>query len=237
MVAPPSEEDLVAIRAKFVADVISAFEVNATSYSTAQLGGDHSLIFGVVYLSDVAARSARKRRSVRPEVVRLVNDGGVMVVGCTEGNSTRVGPHRIILDSGAQPMMIDNQLAKDLGLCNADLEQCPFTIVTSVGGTEKAMGYTRHPLQLMFGVGVGPLFSHVSLQCDVSGATNYDILVGQYVLYPLGFGVDNWTEEAWIRPRLGLGGLPVMAERSLFPSSSQLARLLQRRTLCLDATF
>ena len=51
----------------------------------------------------------------------------------------------------------------------------------------------------MFAVGPGPLFSHVSLQCVVTGATNYDILVGQQALYPLGFAVDNWTEEAWIR--------------------------------------
>jgi hypothetical protein len=29
---------------------------------------------------------------------------------------------------------------------------------------------------------------------------NYDILVGQQALYPLGFGLDNWTEEACIRP-------------------------------------
>ena len=62
------------------------------------------------------------------------------------------------------------------------------------------MEYTRSLLRLMFYVGPGPLYSHVSLQCAVTDATNYDILVGQQALYPLGFGVDNWTEEAWIRP-------------------------------------
>jgi len=67
------------------------------------------------------------------------------------------------------------------------------------------MGYTRHPLQLMFGVKSGSMFSQVSLQCVVTGATNYDILVGQQALYPLGFGVDNWTEEAWIRPGWSTG--------------------------------
>lgn len=53
----------------------------------------------------------------------------------------------------------------------------------------------------MFGLGSGLFFSHVFLQCVVTGATNYDILVDDQVLYPLGFGVDNWTKEAWIRPR------------------------------------
>lgn len=60
-------------------------------------------------------------------------------------------------------MMIGKQLALDLGLDASDLEPCLFTIVTSVGGTEKAIGYTQHLLQLMFRVGSSPLFSHVSL--------------------------------------------------------------------------
>ena len=203
--APSTEEDLVALRAKLAAEAISAFDAKSTSSLTAQSSEDQSLISGVAYLSDIAPRSARQRRSVRPGVVRLANDSGVMVVGRTDGNPTRATPLRVMLDSGAQPVMIGKQLARDLGLGAADLEPCPFTIVTSVGGTENAMGYTRHPLQLMFGVGSGPLFSHVSLQCAVTGATNYDILVGQQALYPLGFGVDNWTEEAWIRPGWSAG--------------------------------
>ena len=72
----------------------------------------------------------------------------------------------------------------------------PFYYCYISWGHEKAMGYTRSPLRLMFYVGPGPLYSHVSLQYAVTDATNYDILVGQQALYPLGFGVDNWTEEA-----------------------------------------
>ena len=44
------------------------------------------------------------------------------------------------------------------------------------------------------------------MKCVVTNATNYDILVGQQALYPLGFGLDNWTEEAWIRPRWSFDG-------------------------------
>lgn len=205
VMAPPTEEDLVAMRAQLAAEAIAAFDANATSTPVAQSSGDQSLVSGVAYLSDVAARSARERCTLRPGVVRLANNGGVMAVGRTDGPSIRATPLRVILDTGAQPVMIGRQLAQDLGLGAADLEPCPFTIVTSVGSTEKAMGYTRHPLRLMFGVGTGPLYSHVSLQCAVTDATNYDILVGQHALYPLGFGVDNWTEEAWIRPGWAAG--------------------------------
>ena len=38
------------------------------------------------------------------------------------------------------------------------------------------------------------------LNCAVTNATNYDILGGQPTLYPLSFGLDNWTKEGWIRP-------------------------------------
>ena len=38
------------------------------------------------------------------------------------------------------------------------------------------------------------------MKCVVTTATNYDIPIGQQALYPLGFGLDNWTKEAWIRP-------------------------------------
>ena len=105
-----------------------------------------------------------------------------------------------MMDSGAQPVMIGRRLAQDLGLSAADLKPCPFTIVTSVGGTERATGSTRQPLQLIFCIRAASLYSHLSLQCAVTSATNYDILVGQQALYPLGFGLDNWTKEAWIRP-------------------------------------
>ena len=160
---PPTEEELVAMRAKLVVEAISIFEANAVSTPTVQSSEDQSLISGVAYLSDMAARLARARRSVCPGVIRLVNDDGVMVVGRTDGNSTRATPLRVMLDSGAQPIMIGKHLAQDLGIVASDLEPCPFTIVTSVEGTETALDYTRHPLQLMFGVGSGQLFTHVSL--------------------------------------------------------------------------
>ena len=40
-----------------------------------------------------------------------------------------------------------------------------------------------------------PLF----VRCAATDATNYEILVDQQALYPLGFDLNNWIEEAWIR--------------------------------------
>jgi hypothetical protein len=50
----------------------------------------------------------------------------------------------------------------------------------------------------MFRVGARPTY-HIFFKCAVMSATNYNILVDQQALYPLWFGLDNWTEEAWIR--------------------------------------
>jgi hypothetical protein len=72
--------------------------------------------------------------------------------------------------------------------------------VTSRGGTKRATGYTKTPLRLIFNVRAGPTYTHLSMKCVVTNATNYDILVGQQAFYPLGFGLDNWIEKTWNRP-------------------------------------
>ena len=102
------------------------------------------------------------------------------------------------MDTWAQPIMIDKLLANALGLRTSDLEPCPFTILTSLGGTELATRQMKVPLHLIFCVWARPTYLHLFLKCMVTGVTNYNILVGQQILYPLGFGLDNWTKEAWI---------------------------------------
>ena len=94
-------------------------------------------------MANVAARCAREYQSLRPCVERLVYDNNVLVVSRAGGNTTRATRLRVIMDSGAQPIMIDEQLAQELGLSATDLEPCLFTIVTSLGDTERAISYTR----------------------------------------------------------------------------------------------
>ena len=135
----------------------------------------------------------------------MVNDSGILMVTRAGGNPIRVAPQCVMMDSGAQPVMIGKKLAQELRLTAHDLTPCPFTIVTSIGHVERATGYTREPLQLSFRVKPGDSPAPLLLRCAVTDATNYDILVGQQALYPLGFGLDNWTEEAWIRPGWSVG--------------------------------
>lgn len=91
--------------------------------------------------------------------------------------------------------MIRKQLIHHLGSTNVNWEPCLFTIVTSLGGIEHAIGYTKESLWLIFCVGAGTLYAHLLLKCAVTSGTNYDILVGQQAIYPLDFGLDNLTKE------------------------------------------
>ena len=155
-----------------------------------------------VYLAGVPARSARERHQVKPGVVRLVNEGQTFSV--TRGDSSRAYPKRVLLDTGAQPVMLGRRLANELGLVPHDLDPCPFTIATSLGGTKQPTGLTKEPLRLQFKVGADS-YTYVAVRCVVTSATTYDILLGQQALYPIGFGHDSWTEEAWFRPGWSLG--------------------------------
>jgi hypothetical protein len=110
-----------------------------------------------------------------------------------------------MMDSGAHHVMIGKKFAQKLRLTANDLASCPFTIVTSIGHVERATSYTREPFQLSFRVKLGDSPAPLLLRCVVTDATNYDILVGQQAFYRLRFGLDNWTEKAWIRPDWSAG--------------------------------
>ena len=150
-----------------------------------------------VYLAGVPARSARERHQVKPGVVRLVNEGQTFSV--TRGDTSRAYLKRVLLDTGAQLVMLGKRLANELDLVPHDLDPCPFTIVTSLGGIEQPTRLTKEPLRLQFKVGADS-YTYVAVRCVVTSATTYDILLGQQALCPIGFGHDSWTEEAWFRP-------------------------------------
>ena len=72
----------------------------------------------------------------------MVNNTDILMVYRTRGNATWVAPRCVMMDAGAQPVMISKKLCQELGLVAEDLAPCPFTIVTSVGHMERATGYT-----------------------------------------------------------------------------------------------
>jgi hypothetical protein len=90
----------------------------------------------------------------------------------------RVFPTQVLLDIGAQPVMLGKKVAKELQLKKMDLEPCPFTIVTSLGSTKHVIRLTKDQICLEFKVGPNEV-THLNLKCVVIGAKTYDIMLGQ----------------------------------------------------------
>jgi hypothetical protein len=77
------------------------------------------------------------------------------VVDNFEGIFQLVGPkgkvfvsRRVLLDSGAQPLMLGASAIVELELTKDTLKECPWTISTSMGETERAKGITKVELSL-----------------------------------------------------------------------------------------
>jgi hypothetical protein len=99
-------------------------------------------------------------------------------------------PRRVLLDSRAQPLMLGASAIKELGLTKDILEKCPWTISTSMGGTEHATAITKGELALKLNQDDVEDASFMKVKAIVTEAKSYDILVGSTVLYPLGFTLD-----------------------------------------------
>jgi len=82
----------------------------------------------------------------------------------------------VMMTSSTQPIMIGKQLIEAFSIIDVNLESCPFTIVTSMGGTKCATSYTKEPLCLIFDVDARSIYLHFSIRCVVIGANNYDII-------------------------------------------------------------
>ena len=92
-------------------------------------------------------------------VVRLVNEGHVFSV--SQSKAPAVYPQRVLMDTGAQPVMLDKRLAAELGLVASDLDSCPFMVATSLGGTEQPRGITKGATSLE----VPGWFGRICLHC------------------------------------------------------------------------
>jgi hypothetical protein len=100
----------------------------------------------------------------------------------------------MMLDSGAQPLMLGRAAFHGLGMKKSDVDKCPFQIQTSVGaGLTKWL--TKNPLRLTFLPGDQIDETKLSVPSVVTGAESYDVLVGSAMLYLLGFVLDYWGES------------------------------------------
>jgi hypothetical protein len=155
----------------------------------------------------LAAAARVKTMPTRPTIKRSSISPGVVVVDNSQGISQLVGPkgkvfvpQRVLLDSGAQPLMLGASAVAGLELTKDTLEECPWTISTSMGGTERTTGITKAKLSLKLNQEDVEDAGFMKVKAIVTEAKSYDVLVGTTVLYPMGFTLDFWEEIASYRP-------------------------------------
>jgi hypothetical protein len=151
------------------------------------------LFAAAVRVKTMPARPAIERLSISPEVVvvdifQLVGPKGKVFV-----------PRRVLLDSGAQLLMLGTFAVAGLELTKNTLEECLWTISTSMEGTERATGITKVELSLKLNQENVEDVGFMKVKAIVMEAKSYDILIETTVLYPMGFTLDFWEEIASYR--------------------------------------
>ncbi len=97
-------------------------------------------------------------------------------------------PDRVLLDFGAQPLMLGKTRCNGLGILRSELEPCPFQIQTSLGGaSDKFHFMTRERLSVQMKPDHVTDSSRLGVTIVVTTIKSYDVLVGGAVLYPMGF--------------------------------------------------
>jgi hypothetical protein len=155
----------------------------------------------------LAAAARVKTMPARPAIERSSISPGVVVVDNSQGIFQHVGPkekvfvpRRVLLDSEAQPLMLGASAVAGLEFTKDTLEECPWTISTSMGGTEHAAGITKAELSLKLNQEDVEDVGFMKVKAIITEANSYDVLVGTTVLYPMGFTLDFWEEIASYRP-------------------------------------
>jgi hypothetical protein len=125
---------------------------------------------------------------------------GVAIVNNTR-SAIQVGGHTprvVLLDTGAQPVILGVQFAKKMGMFDSKLRKSMWRIRTASGSVEEVLGESSDLIVIKFNEGTD---QEVCLQvrCLVTNATSYHVLIGQEALFPPGFTIDNWFEHAYYR--------------------------------------
>ncbi len=112
-----------------------------------------------------------------------------------KGASTcRYWPLIMLLDFGVQPLMLGKAIIDGLRLTDADLDQFPYHILTSMGGLKKAWKLAKQKIVIQINPNKLINYNIMQAQEVVTHATSYDVLVQSVVLYPLGVTIDFWEE-------------------------------------------
>ncbi len=131
---------MVSLEDTFVPPTIPhpVYEANYMEVSKVQLGSWH---VAMAKLHDHPSWPAIDQASGFPRVVVVHNEEGM--VQLKGALACRYWPLKLLLDFSAQTLMLGKAIVDGLGLTNADLNQCPYHVLTSMGGLKKAQRLTK----------------------------------------------------------------------------------------------
>ncbi|CAM6104163.1 unnamed protein product [Calypogeia fissa] len=160
----------------------------------------------IFYATTITKIVPSDKTLVATTVVLVDNTNSAVQV---EGHTPKV----VMLDTGAQPVIIGVQFAKKIGLLDTNLQKSMWQIRTASGAVEEVLGESSTLLTLAFNQGTDQALEF-QVRCLVTNATSYDVLIGQEALFPPGFTIDNWFEHAyyrvdWQTDGLHLGYIPL----------------------------
>ncbi len=104
----------------------------------------------------------------------------------------------VLLDTGAQLMILGSQFAKKIGMLDSKLQKFMWQIHIANGNVEEVLGESSDLIPFNFNEGADQELC-LKVRCLVTNATQYNVFIGQEVLFPLGFTIDNWFKHAYYR--------------------------------------
>jgi hypothetical protein len=114
-------------------------------------------------------------------------------------------PKVVLLDTGAQPVILKVQFAKKMGMLDSKLRKYMWQIRTVNGSIKEVLGESSNFITLNFNEGINQEFC-LQIKCFVTNATNYDVFIKQEALFPPGFTIDNWFEHVYYRMEWEING-------------------------------
>ena len=135
-------------------------------------------------------------------------------------------PQTVKIDTGAKPVLIGSSFATLLGLTQASLAPAPYQIVSATETIETVLGISTDPIEFIFYTGFAADTTSVLATVLVSKAQDYDVLLGQDVLFQIGAVVDHSQGQFMYHPEYSTDGvrlssIPLLRPKLGRPSGSR----------------
>ncbi len=117
---------------------------------------------------------------------------GIAIVNNIE-SAIQVGgliPRVVLFDTSAQPMILEVQFFKNMGMLNSKLWKFMWQFRIVSGSVDEVLGKSLHLIALNFNKGTDQELC-LQIRCLITNATSYDLLIGQEALFPPGFTINN----------------------------------------------